>query len=225
MFSLFIDILLGIHILVSLLIIFIVLMQRPKSEGIGAAFGGEMMSEMFANTSNVLANAPRWLGGFFFFLTLLLSILSARQSTQKSSIQAAAVKAAEAAAAAATPAPAATPAATGTATATATAGTLSNRAAITVLPAAPTNVTATTISSRQVNLSWQESTTGITGFVIQDNGIGFTDEHFRSFQTSDTTYKAKTGGKGIGRLLWLKAFSKAEVESTFNSTVSVIPVA
>src|SRR5206468_1683826 len=53
------------------------------------------------------------------------------------------------------------------------------------------------------------------GFVIQDNGIGFTDKHFRSFKTSDTTYKAKTGGKGVGRLLWLKAFTKAEIESTF----------
>jgi len=59
------------------------------------------------------------------------------------------------------------------------------------------------------------ATQPITGFVIQDNGIGFTDEHFRSFQTSDTTYKAKTGGKGVGRLLWLKAFTKAEIESTF----------
>ncbi|HEX4086627.1 MAG TPA: preprotein translocase subunit SecG [Chthoniobacteraceae bacterium] len=107
MFSLFIDILLGIHVLVSLLIIFIVLMQRPKSEGIGAAFGGEMMSEMFANTSNVLANATRWLGGIFFFLTLVLSILYARMSTRHSLIQAAVLKAA----AEATPAPAASPAA------------------------------------------------------------------------------------------------------------------
>src|SRR5262245_9886441 len=55
----------------------------------------------------------------------------------------------------------------------------------------------------------------ITGFVIQDNGVGFTDEHFRSFKTSDTTHKAKSGGKGVGRLLWLKAFTKAEIESTF----------
>jgi hypothetical protein len=59
------------------------------------------------------------------------------------------------------------------------------------------------------------ATQPITGFIIQDNGIGFTDEHFRSFKTSDTTFKAKTGGKGVGRLLWLKAFTKAEIESTF----------
>ena len=55
----------------------------------------------------------------------------------------------------------------------------------------------------------------ITGFVVQDNGIGFTDDHYRSFKTSDTTLKAQTGGKGVGRLLWLKAFTLAEVESTF----------
>ena len=96
MLSLFINLLLAIHVVVSLLIVFIVLMQRPKSEGLGAAFGGGMTENLFgAQTSNVLANFTRWLGGIFFFLTLLLSILYARQSTQKSAIQAAAIRAAE----------------------------------------------------------------------------------------------------------------------------------
>src|SRR5271166_1614285 len=31
----------------------------------------------------------------------------------------------------------------------------------------------------------------ITGFVIQDNGVGFTDEHFHSFKTLGTTMKAE----------------------------------
>jgi preprotein translocase subunit SecG len=110
MLSLFINFLLAIHVLVSLLIIFIVLMQRPKSEGLGAAFGGGMTENLFgAQTSNVLANFTRWLGGIFFFLTLLLSILYAKQShqmTQISAIQAAAIKAASMA----TPAPSASPA-------------------------------------------------------------------------------------------------------------------
>ncbi len=106
MLSLSINFLLAIHILVSLLIILIVLMQRPKSEGLGAAFGGGMTENLFgAQTSNVLANFTRWLGGIFFLLTLLLSILYAKQSTQHSAIQAAAIKAAAAAAAAETPAP------------------------------------------------------------------------------------------------------------------------
>ena len=97
MLSLFINSLLAINVVVSLLIIFIVLMQRPKSEGLGAAFGGGMTENLFgAQTSNVLANFTRWLGGIFFALTLILSVLYAKQSTQRSSIQAAAIEAAEA---------------------------------------------------------------------------------------------------------------------------------
>jgi preprotein translocase subunit SecG len=105
MLSLTITFLLAIHVLVSLLIIFIVLMQRPKSEGLGAAFGGGMTENLFgAQTSNVLANFTRWLGGIFFVLTLILSILYAKQSTEHSAIQAAAIKAAAAARASASPA-------------------------------------------------------------------------------------------------------------------------
>jgi len=104
MLSVFINILLTIHVVVSLLIIFIVLMQRPKSEGLGAAFGGGMTENLFgAQTSNVLASFTRVLGGIFFVLTLILSILYAKQSTQHSAIQAAAIKAAESSAASASP--------------------------------------------------------------------------------------------------------------------------
>ena len=107
MLSLFINFLLAINVIVSLLIIFIVLMQRPKSEGLGAAFGGGMTENLFgAQTSNVLANFTRWLGGLFFMLTLVLSILYAKQSRQHSAIQAAAIRAA----AEATPEPSAAPA-------------------------------------------------------------------------------------------------------------------
>jgi preprotein translocase subunit SecG len=85
MLPILINLLLGIHILVSLLIILIVLMQRPKSEGLGAAFGGGMTENIFgAQTTNVLAKATRWLGGIFFLLTLLLSMLYARQSSARS---------------------------------------------------------------------------------------------------------------------------------------------
>jgi len=108
MLSLFINFLLAINVIVCLLIILVVLMQRPKSEGLGAAFGGGMTENLFgAQTSNVLANFTRWLGGIFFLLTLILSILYAKQSTQRSSIQAAAIKAAAAAAASEAASPAA----------------------------------------------------------------------------------------------------------------------
>ena len=50
---------------------------------------------------------------------------------------------------------------------------------------------------------------------ITDNGIGFTDENLDSFARSDSTYKAKIGGKGVGRLTWLKVFQSARVDSTY----------
>jgi hypothetical protein len=56
-----------------------------------------------------------------------------------------------------------------------------------------------------------KSTREITDFEIADNGIGFDDENFAAFQTSDTTYKADRGGKGIGRFVWLVAFDSVEV--------------
>lgn len=50
---------------------------------------------------------------------------------------------------------------------------------------------------------------------IQDNGVGFTDDNYSSFLTSDSLRKAAKGGKGVGRLLWLKAFERAEIRSVF----------
>ncbi|HOV79409.1 MAG TPA: ATP-binding protein [Bacillota bacterium] len=55
----------------------------------------------------------------------------------------------------------------------------------------------------------------IVSFEVFDNGIGFNEEHFRHFQTSDTTFKLQKGGKGIGRFLWLKAFERVRVESIY----------
>jgi len=55
----------------------------------------------------------------------------------------------------------------------------------------------------------------IVGFKVIDNGIGFNEENFKSFITLDTPYKIDKGGRGIGRLLWLKAFEKVDVVSHF----------
>lgn len=59
-----------------------------------------------------------------------------------------------------------------------------------------------------------KTTRDITGFAVEDNGIGFTPENFEAFQTSDTTFKADRGGKGIGRFMWLVAFDAVAVTST-----------
>jgi len=55
----------------------------------------------------------------------------------------------------------------------------------------------------------------LTGFEIIDNGIGFTENNYNSFCTLDTDYKLDKGCRGIGRLLWLKAFSKVTIESNY----------
>ena len=55
----------------------------------------------------------------------------------------------------------------------------------------------------------------IIDFIIKDNGIGFTEKNFESFNFAHSTYKEKKGGKGIGRFLWLRAFKKVIIESRF----------
>ncbi|MFZ5483609.1 MAG: ATP-binding protein [Pseudomonadota bacterium] len=57
----------------------------------------------------------------------------------------------------------------------------------------------------------------IVGFKIEDNGIGFTDDNMLSFRTLDSEHKIQKGCRGIGRLLWLKAFKKVRVESTYRA--------
>lgn len=55
----------------------------------------------------------------------------------------------------------------------------------------------------------------ILSFKVVDNGVGFHDEHMKSFETLDSDYKAEYGCRGVGRLLWLKAFEKVEISSVF----------
>ena len=55
----------------------------------------------------------------------------------------------------------------------------------------------------------------IIGFKVIDNGSGFNENNFNSFLTLDSEYKASKGCKGIGRLLWLKAFGSVAVDSYY----------
>lgn len=59
----------------------------------------------------------------------------------------------------------------------------------------------------------REAEQPIVGFTIEDDGIGFDEDNYKSFLTSDSTYKLARGCKGIGRFFWLKAFERAEIES------------
>lgn len=59
------------------------------------------------------------------------------------------------------------------------------------------------------------------GFRVRDNGIGFTQKNLESFQRMDSRKKALIGGKGVGRLLWLKVLDSAVVSSSFFEDSSV----
>ncbi|GGG94139.1 hypothetical protein GCM10007415_31500 [Parapedobacter pyrenivorans] len=64
-----------------------------------------------------------------------------------------------------------------------------------------------------LELDGQEKLPDIIDFTIKDNGVGFNEENYESFNYAHSTYKK--GGKGIGRFSWLRAFRKAEIESRF----------
>lgn len=55
----------------------------------------------------------------------------------------------------------------------------------------------------------------ILGFRVTDNGVGFNDSNWESFKTLDSLHKAEKGCRGIGRLMWLKAFNNVLVDSTY----------
>ena len=74
-------------VIVSILIVFVVLLQRPKNEGLGAAFGGDTASNIFgAQTTNVLAVLTRWLGGIFLALCLTIAILGTHDKATKGKV-------------------------------------------------------------------------------------------------------------------------------------------
>ncbi|MEY2494216.1 MAG: preprotein translocase subunit SecG [Verrucomicrobiota bacterium] len=82
-----IHILSGVFIFVAVLMVLVILMQRPKSEGLGAAFGGGVTENIFgAQTTNVLTKITGWLAAIFFLLTFVLSILYAHKGNSRSNL-------------------------------------------------------------------------------------------------------------------------------------------
>ena len=85
--NILINVILAMDMLVAVLMTLVILMQRPKSEGLGAAFGGGVTENIFgAQTTNVLTKFTGWLAGIFFVLTFVLGILYAQRSSSESSL-------------------------------------------------------------------------------------------------------------------------------------------
>lgn len=77
-----INLLLVVHVIICLLLALVVLMQRPKQEGLGAAFGGGLTDQAFgARTTDVLQKATVYLGTLFFVITLILAILIGKRQS------------------------------------------------------------------------------------------------------------------------------------------------
>ena len=76
MIGFFIGFLTVVLALVCLLMVFIVLMQKPKQEGLGAAFGGCVTDSMWgADATNILQKITVWLAVMFFGITMILAVL------------------------------------------------------------------------------------------------------------------------------------------------------
>ena len=78
----------SILLIVCALLLLVVLMQRPKQEGLGAAFGAQMTDQAFgAQTTDVLKKGTVLFGTLFMGLCFVLAVLmNARFQRQKSEL-------------------------------------------------------------------------------------------------------------------------------------------
>lgn len=68
------------QLIVTILLLIVVLMQRPKQEGLGAAFGAALTDQAFgARTTDVLKKATIYLGTLFMLIAFVLCILLNRK--------------------------------------------------------------------------------------------------------------------------------------------------
>ncbi len=74
---------------------------------------------------------------------------------------------------------------------------------------------------KQLSISdtWESD---IESIIIKDNGIGFTDENYNSFNTYASELKFLKGCKGVGRIIWLKAYSNVEIDSTYEESGKIL---
>ena len=70
---------------------------------------------------------------------------------------------------------------------------------------------------RDAQLEADGSLPEVRSFEIEDNGVGFTDENRKSFDTLYSDLKIKEGGKGFGRFTCLKYFENLGVNSVYLS--------
>lgn len=76
-----INLLFAVQVVVCLLLLGIILMQRPKQEGLGAAFGAALTDQAFgARTTDVLQKGTVYLGSMFMIFSFVLALLIVHRS-------------------------------------------------------------------------------------------------------------------------------------------------
>lgn len=76
-------------------------------------------------------------------------------------------------------------------------------------------ITANRISNHQPELDGTDESAPFCEFIVRDNGDGFNKINYDSFLEAYSNLKISKGCKGIGRFLWLKAFSKVRISSNY----------
>jgi preprotein translocase subunit SecG len=78
----------AIHVIVSLSLIGIILLQQGKSADLAAAFGGQGSQTAFGprSASNVLSKATTWLAVVFVFTSITLTVMEQHASTTHHSV-------------------------------------------------------------------------------------------------------------------------------------------
>jgi hypothetical protein len=115
---------------------------------------------------------------------------------------------------------------TGSATVDATASSMTGGAAVTVasIPATPTNLTATVISSHRINLAWQESSTNVSGFTIErtaNNGSSWST--IATVDGTTLTYADTTVKKGKTYKYRVQAYNSAGTSAWSSVTPGATP--
>jgi hypothetical protein len=81
-------------------------------------------------------------------------------------------------------------------------------------------ITIELIRNPQLLKADDEGVAPVTSVKITDNGIGFTEGNLKSFDKLFSEKKIKIGGKGFGRLTYLKYFTSTKITSTFYDSKS-----
>jgi hypothetical protein len=113
------------------------------------------------------------------------------------------------------------PAGTGSAVVAASIGGIAGTASVTIIPASPlappSNLTASTSSSSQINLTWTDNSGNESGFLIEESTDGVTWTQIGSVGANTTSYTANGLSRGTKYYFRVRAYNTAGTSSYSNT--------